>query len=106
MLQIFHKMYIYFSKIREFDSCHAIFYFFSTVFYVFLIIFLKALKMYLILHKLVMGNQAGVNTEEASKLPKLLVSVAACRVVCKEKAMMFSVKPTVCGVLHTIKSWE
>lgn len=47
-----------------------------------------------------------VNTEEVSKLTKLSASVATCRIVCKDKAMMFPIKPTVCGVLHSIKSWE
>lgn len=43
----------------------------------------------LILHKLLIGNQAMVNTEEVPKLTKLSASAAAWRVGCKDAAMMF-----------------
>lgn len=91
MFPYFHKMYIYFSKRREFDSCHAIFsIIFSTAFYGFFDNISELTQnLCLILHKLLIGNQAMVNTEEVPKLTKLSASAAAWRVGCKDAAMMF-----------------
>lgn len=58
-----------------------------------------------ILHMLLMGNQAIMNTEVVSKLTKMSSSMAASRVVCKDKAMTFPVQSAFSGVLHSIKSW-
>lgn len=107
MLLNFHTLYICFSKRREFDSCHVIFLLFLALFfYAFFDNTSESTQnVDFILHMLLMGNQAIMNTEVVSKLTKMSSSMAASRVVCKDKAMMFPVQSAFSGVLHSIKSW-